>query len=348
MYFVGREAHMADFTSFPQGGGYDTVALQYGAANERPNALTTLTNMAGAFISLALIAGIAVWGYDLVMRDVSGVPVVRAAAGEMRVRPEEPGGELAQHQGLSVNTVAAEGVTGEMTDTLLLAPEQGDLNDEDQPITPQMVASWPQAQADETAVAPVVRAPIQDVAAAIQSGNVDDLVAQLTEGVAPLEAVTPAQNEPVDAAVAEAVVEALVNVEPLPSAVVLDAPGVRQSLRPQRRPELRAVVTNASLVSSTSLTGIDEIDPASVPVGTRLVQLGAFDSAEIARDQWGKLDGRFGEYLRDKKRVVQKATSGGRVFYRLRAVGFEDLGDARRFCSTLVAGKAECIPVVSR
>jgi hypothetical protein len=32
----------------------------------------------------------------------------------------------------------------------------------------------------------------------------------------------------------------------------------------------------------------------------------------------------------------------------LRALGFEDLADARRFCSALVAEKAECIPVVTR
>jgi hypothetical protein len=45
---------------------------------------------------------------------------------------------------------------------------------------------------------------------------------------------------------------------------------------------------------------------------------------------------------------VQKASSGGRVFYRLRAMGFDDLGDARRFCSALVAENADCIPVVTR
>ena len=37
------------------------------------------------------------------------------------------------------------------------------------------------------------------------------------------------------------------------------------------------------------------------------------------------------------------ATSGGRTFYRLRAMGFEDLSDARRFCSALVAENAECM-----
>jgi len=68
----------------------------------------------------------------------------------------------------------------------------------------------------------------------------------------------------------------------------------------------------------------------------------------VARQEWDRLSDRFGEYLEDKNRVIQKAQSGGRTFYRLRALGFADLSDARRFCSALVAEKAECIPVVTR
>jgi hypothetical protein len=78
------------------------------------------------------------------------------------------------------------------------------------------------------------------------------------------------------------------------------------------------------------------------------VQFGAYDSPEIAREQWTKLAARFSEYLDDKDRVIEEATSGGRVFYRLRAHGFEDLSESRRFCAALVAEGADCIPVVSR
>jgi hypothetical protein len=91
-----------------------------------------------------------------------------------------------------------------------------------------------------------------------------------------------------------------------------------------------------------------DIDAASLPVGTRLVQLGAFDSPEIARAQWGKLNARFAPFMEGKKRIVMKAKSGGRTFYRLRAQGFDDIGDARRFCSALVAESVDCIPVVTR
>jgi len=45
---------------------------------------------------------------------------------------------------------------------------------------------------------------------------------------------------------------------------------------------------------------------------------------------------------------VQSAVSGGRTFYSLRAAGFADISDARRFCAALSAEKADCIPVVAR
>ena len=91
-----------------------------------------------------------------------------------------------------------------------------------------------------------------------------------------------------------------------------------------------------------------EVETDSLPVGTRLVQFGAFDSPQAARDEWEKLNVQFADFLVNKRRVVQQALSGGKTFYRLRAVGFEDINDARRFCSALLAQRQACIPVVTR
>jgi hypothetical protein len=93
---------------------------------------------------------------------------------------------------------------------------------------------------------------------------------------------------------------------------------------------------------------VTEVDPETLPAGTRLVQIGAFDSPDAARSEWQRLDVRFGDYLDGKERVIQRATSGGRIFYRLRAHGFDDLSDARRFCAAFVARNVDCIPVVTR
>jgi len=52
-------------------------------------------------------------------------------------------------------------------------------------------------------------------------------------------------------------------------------------------------------------------------------------------------------FLGTQTRVIQEVESGGRKFYRLRAAGFNDIGEARRFCSA-VSEKAECYPVIAK
>ncbi|WP_082899279.1 SPOR domain-containing protein [Sulfitobacter sp. EhC04] len=335
---------MADFTSSPMAGDFSFESAADSGLTSTARSLKKLTNLAGAVVSLALVAGIGVWGYKLLVRDVSGIPVVRAASGEMRIRPEDPGGELADHQGLSVNVIAAEGSAGKPADQLRLAPKPVDLSDEDQVVQAAMVTDAPQQQTP--AAAPAAEVSADEVASALESGDVDDLVAKLTNGVTPLAEVDD-ETDAIVAEVTQDVVAEVVESEER-QASVIDGPGVRHSLRPKRRPATRAVVTPAALTTQTADAASEEVDPASLPAGTRLAQLGAFDSAEVAREQWGQLQTRFSAYLGDKKRVVQKASSGGRVFYRLRAMGFEDIADARRFCSALVAENADCIPVVTR
>lgn len=318
-------------------GGYDT---HQEASMPPSNMLKNLTNFAGAAVSLALIAGVSVWGYKLVMRDVSGIPVVRAAEGEMRVRPENPGGQLARNTGLAVNEVAAAGEASGPVDQVTLAPRPVDLTDEDQPIPAQTVA--PVQQPEPLDVAASLEAAPVDVATALDGGDIDDLVRQLTSGAETIEA-NAAEVEPVLASVTTADLPET----PTPVPAVAKGPGPKTSKRPQIRPASapQTVVPDAAPRAEPQTS---DLDATTIPAGTRLVQLGAFDSPDVARSEWDKMQGRFGDLLRGKDRIVQQAQSGGRTFYRLRAHGFADLSDARRFCSALVAEGADCIPVVTR
>ena len=129
---------------------------------------------------------------------------------------------------------------------------------------------------------------------------------------------------------------------------VRNAPGGRETPRPLVRPARFSPAPASGTAAVQPARGTVDIDPKSLEVGTRLAQLGAYESAEVARSEWTRISAKFGEFFDDKARVVQRAESGGRIFYRLRAHGFEDLSDARRFCSALVAGNADCIPVTMR
>lgn len=306
----------------------------------------TVANWIGAAISVALLIGVAVWGYKLLVRDVSGVPVVRAAEGPMRVQPDDPGGRPAAHQGLAVNNVAAVGTAEDPADRLVLAPRPVDLTDEDAPaaqlaaapVQDNLPAVEPAPQSNAEAGEPVTDAPIQPAAT-----SVDDIVAQLTAGAQPLDAQ---QDE--TAAADETVAEIAEEAE-------TDRPttGLARSLRPQLRPasigqRVASVDPAAVAAAVAAAAGARDVDPADIPAGTRLAQLGAYDSEDIARREWDRLEIRFGDYMEGKDRVIERAQSGGRTFYRLRAMGFEDLADARRFCAAFVSEKADCIPVVTR
>ena len=316
------------------------------AQGEQPapgTSIGTLANWCGAAISVALIVGVGVWGYKLLMRDVSGVPVVRAAEGPMRVQPDDPGGRPAAHQGLAVNAVAADGIAEDPADRLVLAPRPVDLTDEDAPAG-QLEATAVSGTAPESAGAPQRAAeadePQPDLTAQ-PALAVDSLVAQLMQDAKPLSADAPAPAPDAEIAL----------TEPEEAPRPRPATGLAVSLRPQLRPAAiaqRVASADPAVAASVANAGPQDIDPASLPAGTRLAQLGAYDSEDLARREWDRLQVRFGEYMDGKDRVIERAQSGGRTFYRLRALGFEDLADARRFCAAFVAEKADCIPVVTR
>lgn len=275
-------------------------------------ALADLASVAGALVSLGMIVGMVVWGYQLAARDVTGVPVIRALEGPMRVAPDEPGGKQAAFQGLSVNDVAAEGVAATAPERVILAPP---------PVTLDLAA---------------VEMPPSDMS--------------LVRAAVPLD---PGQG-PEDAAPAPDRTAAAAPSQPGSARVVPpDVPGVARSPVPPPRPAdsiaLSAGGQNGGQAGAPqSAAGRTEIDPDSIAPGTRLVQLGAFEDAKTARSEWQELAGRFAAHFESRDMVIQQAENGGRVFYRLRAHGFADESEARRFCAVLLADQAPCIPVLVR
>lgn len=299
-----------------------------------------VVNVLGAVASLALVAGVGIWGYKLVMRDVSGVPVVRAAEGPMRIQPENPGGTPADHQGLAVNTVAAVGTAAPPADRLILAPRPVSLTDEDTPMTAIEATNAVHVVEEAASGQAVVNALVEGLAAEVEPEQPQD------QGIQLAALTMPEEERAIDPADLAA---------QLPDPAIAGLPGVRRSLRPQVRPA-RATPSAISSNSATeaainaavkAAVGLD-IDPDTLTKGTRLAQLGAYESADVAQSEWARLNGRFGEYMDGKQRVIQKTSSGGRTFYRLRVMGFDDLSDSRQFCAALVAQGADCIPVAAR
>ena len=318
-----------------------------------------LVNATGALMSVALVAGIGVWGYNLLTRDASGVPVVRALDGPMRVQPDEPGGRKTAHQGLAVNGVQSKGVAQDAADRLVLAPDGAGVTGGDQAGLRSPVEMTP---ADDANVTLISATPAIEISAPALLDQAEISRPQTTTATPTIEQT---QMSSTDAAAAAATVMAdqlAQGITPLSSVgqpekpalklVDISVPGVKHSARPSLRPGSLNITPAAAPVEVAAAQVVSsparEVTASQVKAGTRLAQLGAFDSEQIARKEWDKLYGQFTEYMEGKSRVIQKAESGGRVFYRLRAMGFDDLSDARRFCSALLAEKAACIPVKVR
>jgi len=320
-----------------------------GAGEGGPAAL----NVVGALVSLALIVGLGVSGYRLALRDVTGVPVVKALEGPMRIQPEDPGGAVAPHQGLAVNDVAAAG-TSVPVDQLKLAPPVAELAAEDVPAHP-LVEATRAAESPATAPLPSNGGEINADAAVAEALGLTDIPGLELSGEDDFGAEAPASAT---------------GFEVIPESV----PGVTRSPRPMPRPASFAPVTDLSSAIDSAVDVVASADqpaPARPEVGSvagaaaepsvvlgreiaaeevdpsaRLVQLGAFQSPDEARAGWQEIATQNPALFDNRNWTIERRESGGTPFYRLRAIGFDGLQEARAFCAALVAAKGSCVPVV--
>lgn len=295
-----------------------------------------LVNGAGALTSVALMAGAGVWGYKLAVRDVRGVPVIQALEGPARIAPEDPGGEMALHQGMAVNAIAAEGTAAPPADRLTLAPAPAGLSDEDAAMG--KLAGMAEPSGLETPK-PVLPPP----------GN----AAMTPAAMRPTEPLPDGPADPINLEDGAAAAVPFV----APDVIAASVPGVSRSLKPMPRPaggaagaaddiDAMAEAAAAAVAAAFAMEGSGDIDPATLAPGTRLVQIGAFPTQAEARLEWDKTIARFGPLMQGKHRVIEKSESDGQSLYRLRVEGFTGAEDARAFCAALKSENAICVPAV--
>ena len=279
----------------------------------------------GAALSLSLLTGAIGWSYQLIVRDINQIPIVRAQLGPLRVAPDDPGGLTAANQGLSVTQLAVN-ERPLLSDEIFLAPAAEVLSEEN------------------------VALQISEENSSITNKENFDTLEVSTENSLDLK-ILPEQNATGLASNNEAVLSTaafspkkleIENAVSLALALTNEVNSSFNSLRPKIRP----VVLNQIQTDNIAQSVANEL-VVTLPVGSAVVQLGAFESKSLAQIEWQRLEALLGSVLTSKNMVIQKAESGGKVLYRLRAFGFDDLSDARQFCSA-VNDKVACIPVVTR
>ena len=279
----------------------------------------------GAALSVFLMVGAIGWSYQLIIRDISQIPIVRAQLGPLRVAPEDPGGLTAANQGLSVTQLAVN-EKPLMSNEIHLAPAAQILNAENLGLE---VTNGVQSNTDVgTLEIKEVNAENSINLKALSNKIEADKVSKET---ASLSKVAFSQKR----------IE-IENAVSLALSITDDPAASLTLLRPKIRPETiqkdnkisgEQIVTNEPLFELTK--------------GSAVVQLGAFDSKNLAKSEWQRFEKLLGSILIAKKMIVQEAESGGKIFYRLRAAGFDDISDARQFC-TAISDKVTCVPVVTR
>ena len=263
-------------------------------------------NIVGAFISFAVFIGVIGWGARTLMRDSSGVPVVRALEGPPRVAPVNPGGVPASHQGLTVNQVSSSQKTVLVGELLQLAPGPINLDIDDFPIIKPTIneatVSLEPKKTDVLEIEPSIVEPSTDP---------DEIIVKLASILTSSTLSSSAPEDP---------------------DVMLNA-----SLRPQLRP-------NAWM--QTNLPRKVAASGGEVPLGTLMVQLGAFSEKNTALEAWKRLSERYGDYFIGKELTILNGKIAEQEIYRLRVYGFNDINESRRLCTALHSQNAECYPVV--
>ena len=279
----------------------------------------------GAALSLFLLAGAIGWSYQLIVRDVNQIPIVRAQLGPLRVAPDNPGGLTAANQGLSVTQLAVN-EKPLLSNEIYLAPAAEILNEEN--LTLKVT------EEDES----------NKVDGAFEIKEVNAENSMNLEALPDQKEVDSRSNDVgvlSKAAFSQKKIE-IENAVSLALSITNEPDKSLSWLRPKIRPVgfyRNGNITEDQIVSNEPMP--------KLPIGSAVVQLGAFDSKSLAESEWQRFEKILGSILIPKKMVVQKAESGGKIFYRLRASGFSDISDARQFC-TAISDKVACIPVVTR
>jgi len=305
------------------------------------------------FLSLILVGGGAwawvLYGDTLLERLSDGdgsVPLIKAAAGPVKVRPENPGGLKVPNRDKlvydSMQKASGGGAGGERGPVRLLPP-------------PEQPTEKPKSSTKKSA------GESASAASTKTSAKPENLIAAKQKAPKPIKKQIP-------------------TVKANPVARVPTAKDVNTAKRPSPPPPPQAPVTaTRTLSSGSSFNQAAKAPPKAAPVKTKtkkpakvaaktptpaakqpsapvapisrdrayLVQLAAARSSQGAREEWKRLRAKHLDLLGRLGLTITKADLGaGRgVFYRLRAGPLADEGTARSLCRILASRQVGCLVI---
>ena len=268
----------------------------------------------GLILSISIFAFLIIWGFSLNVSENAEIPVVKAKIKEARIISENPGGQIVNYQGLSVNNVQEQGAAQVTAKRILLAPEPVELREN-----------------DLTTTAIKKTDNLDDLGNAVINQSEKTIVLRETEKDKQL---TDDPNKV--------------------SALALKRsrkPWAREMLIIQNIEkvlEIAEVEISDEEIAEVEISDEEiaevEITEPKIKRGTNLVQLGSYPTRKEAQEAWASFLKRNGTIFKNKKRSIQKFDSS-RYPFQLRALGFTTSGDSRDFCILLTGLVPSCLPI---
>ena len=293
------------------------------------NSKLSIFSIFGAVISLNLILWAGYWTYNIISRDINGIPIVAAQPGPLRVAPDTPGGIEAENIELAVTKIASQ--------ELPPNPKAVELAPSTEKLTPD----------DLTIFQAIRQKKIIDRQAALNNQvHLGVIEPNLSKEISlePVNTVTNTANYSITENQSELVAAALA-LALKPSADNLIGSAVAQNKFKQIKPRPRPGSLLEVRVSTTETVMRPAL--ASVETGLAVVQFGTFATETVAFEEWDRLSKNLSVILDGRPKYVERIKRTGNEIYRLRLGGFVNIDDASRFCSAVIS-QENCVPVIAK
>ena len=291
----------------------------------------SVISILGAIISVNLMLWAGYWAYNIISRDINGIPIVAAQPGPLRVTPDFPGGIEAENIELAVTKIASQELPPN-PQSVELAPSTAKLVDDDITIYQALKQ----------------KKLIDNHTFKNQQGHDEIIEAELFNEVSfgALKPSSLSENYTIVDNQSELVAAALaLALKPSSQSTANSAISANinsRIMKPRPRP-------GSLLAKSSSFKNPNVILPVLgvVERGLAVVQFGTFETEEVAFSEWGRLGKNFAVILDGRPKYVERIQRNGNEMYRLRLGGFANLDDANRFCSAVIS-EENCVPVIAK
>ena len=301
----------------------DTAELEADLRSRR-NLVPIVTALAAVFCFGAIVWYAYTWGTGQMASD--DLPVVSAEPMPEKVKPEQPGGMVVEHQGIEVLNPGETGESTQRVERLLPRPEI--------PAPPEPLPEAPQtAQAEPEGLQPDSIPEVPQIAEESTADTTEspDLAEEALEG----ETGEPAEAE---SELAEGGI-----AKPIPKPEGGAAGGGDEIAKLLEQQPLETANGENQAPAAAPVANPAGNQVAALTAGDVVLQLSSVKSEGAAATEWKRLTAAHPGLLGDRPLALEKADVQGTTYYRVQTGPFPSREAAADICAKLKARNQDCL-----